>query len=92
VATLQVKGIDDDLYRALAARASSDNRSISQEVVTIIADFLARPGRPAREATEAFLALCGSWDDPRPAEQIVREARRLRRFGRRRMAGNGVLD
>jgi plasmid stability protein len=92
VANLQVKGIDDELYRALAARASSDNRSISQEVVTIIVDFLARPERPARGATEAFLALCGSWDDPRPAEQIVREVRRRRRVSRRRMAGDHVLD
>ena len=46
MATLQVKGMDDRLYDALAARAAGENRSISQQVVTIIRDFLARPGRP----------------------------------------------
>ena len=42
MATLQVKGLDDSLYLALGARASIDNRSVSQEVVTMIQEFLAR--------------------------------------------------
>ena len=43
MANLQVRGIEDRLYEALRARAELDNRSISQEVVTIIEQFLARP-------------------------------------------------
>lgn len=83
MATLQVKGFDDDLYRALAARAALDNRSISQEVVTLIQGFLSRPpGRPD-ETTEAFLALAGSWKDDRSAHAIAREIRRDRRGGKR---------
>ncbi|MBI4704517.1 MAG: antitoxin [Deltaproteobacteria bacterium] len=92
MATLQVKGMDDDLYRGLAARAASDNRSISQQVVTIVRQFLARPARPAREATEEFLALCGSWADERSAAQIAGDIRRARRSDRRRRAGYRVLD
>jgi plasmid stability protein len=83
MATLQVKGIDDDLYRALGARARRDSRSISQQVVKLIEDSLARPGGSAEEATKAFLALCGSWEDARAARAIVADMRKRRRSRRR---------
>jgi plasmid stability protein len=87
MATLQVKGVDEDLYKALGARAKQDNRSISQEVVRVIQDFLARPGGSAEESTRAFLALCGSWDDVRSAREIAGDIRRSRRAGRRFVQG-----
>jgi plasmid stability protein len=83
MATLQVKGVDEDLYRALAARAKRDNRSISQEVVKLIRDFLARPDGSAEESTRAFLALCGSWNDARTARAIAEDIRRSRRSARK---------
>jgi plasmid stability protein len=92
MATLQVKGMDDQLYRALAARAAQDNRSISQQVVTIIQDYLSSPTRPARQVTEEFLALCGTWTDDRSAEEIAGEIMAKRRSGRRSGATGYVLD
>jgi len=92
MAILQVKGMDDRLYEALAARAASENRSISQQVVTIIRDFLARPGGPSRQSTDAFLALCGSWADDRPAREITEGIRRARRSSRRCKAVQNVFD
>lgn len=83
MATLQVKGLDDGLYKALGARAVMDNRSISQEVVMMIREFLARPSPAAEEATAAFLALAGSWADTRSAKTITREIRKSRRSTRR---------
>lgn len=86
MATLQVKNLDDRLYQALGARAASDNRSISQEVVTMIREFLARPPCDPREATGELLALAGSWQDERSAQQIasdLRKSRRSRRRGRK---------
>lgn len=83
MATLQVKGMDDRLYRALGARAALDNRSISQEVVSIIREFLSRPGRDPGEATRALLELSGSWQDDRSARQIATDVRKARRTGRR---------
>jgi hypothetical protein len=91
VATLQVKGIDDALYRALGARAKQDNRSISQQVVKLIQDSLARSSGSAEEATGAFLALCGSWKDDRSARQIAAGIRKSRRSGRRFREGGDVL-
>lgn len=83
MATLLIEGMHDDLYRALAARAAQDNRSISEEVVTLIQDFLSSPSESARQATEDFLALAGSWADDRNAEEIAGELRKQRRGGRR---------
>jgi plasmid stability protein len=83
MATLQVKGIDEELYRALGTRAKRDNRSISQQVVKLIQDSLARSGGSAEEATRAFLALCGSWEDPQTARVIAAGIRKRRRSGRR---------
>jgi len=78
MATLQVKGLDDALYKALAARAAIDHRSISQEVVVIVRDFLSRGHAKPEETTEAFLRLAGSWADERSAKTIARGLRSSR--------------
>ncbi len=83
MATLQVRGINDSLYAALGSRAEMDNRSISQEVVMMIREFLARPGTAAEEATRAFLELSGSWADGRSARDIADAIRKARRTSRR---------
>ena len=92
MATLQVKGMDDGLYRALASRAARENRSISQQVVTMIQEGLVQPGHGLREATEQFLALAGSWEDPRTARQIAADLRKQRRSGRRLGGDTDVFD
>jgi plasmid stability protein len=84
MATLQVKGIDDQLYKALGARASMNNRSISQEVITIIQESLARPPADPRTATRAFLELSGSWKDERSAARIAADLRRARHSRKKR--------
>lgn len=89
MATLQVKGMDDDLYRALAARAAQEQRSISQQVTKIIRDHLANRHGSAEDATAAFLELCGTWSDDRSADQIAGDIRRARKSGGRSI---DVLD
>jgi len=79
MANLQVKGIDDDLYRALGARAKRENRSISQQVVTIIEEYLARGGETGRRPAAELLDLAGAWVDERDADEIAREIRKARR-------------
>lgn len=79
MATLQVKGIDDQLYKALGARASVNNRSISQEVITIIQESLSRPPADPRAATHSFLELSSSWMDERSAAKIAADLRKSRR-------------
>ena len=87
MATLEVKGIDRRLIKALGARAESEDRSLNEEVLTMLSDSLARPSRRTEEATRALLELAGSWKDKRSARQIasaIRKARRSRRRSGRR--------
>jgi plasmid stability protein len=83
MATLRVGCMDETLYAALAARAARDNRSVQEEVVTIIRDFLAQPAHDHKAATEALLQLAGAWQDNRTAGQIASDLRKSRRWSRR---------
>jgi len=82
MAVLQVRSMEDDLYEALGRRAVLDNRSISQEVITIIKNFLSKPENSVSPDAEA-LKLAGSWTDDRSALKIadsVRSARKSERL------------
>lgn len=78
MATLQVRSIDDQLYNALGRIAERSNRSISQQVVAILKEYLSQPHRH-KSATEDFLALCSTWKDGRTAEEIVEDIRKSRK-------------
>jgi len=87
MATLQVRAIDERLYGALGRRAEMDHRSISQEVVAILNDYLAGPARTMHgAATDSLLELAGSWTDDRDADTIVAEIRKARTTRRFRSA------
>ena len=84
MATLQVRSIDDQLYEALGRRAMMENRSISQEVVSILKEYLSAPRtKQQQHATAAFLELAGSWQDDRSPQEIADDIRANRRSGRR---------
>lgn len=83
MATLQVRSIDDQLYKALGRRAAMDNRSISQEVVAILKAYLSLPTSRHTSNTGDFLEMCGSWQDERDADEIIGEIRGDRRSGER---------
>jgi plasmid stability protein len=84
MAILQVKNLDNYLYAALKQRAQDDNRSVSQEVVTIIQSFLSQKQKTAGiGAARALLRLAGSWEDTRSAENIIADIRKARRNTRK---------
>ncbi len=83
MATLQVRSIDDQLYKALGRRAAMNNRSISQEVIAILKAYLSSPDSKHTNRTNDFLEMCGSWHDERAAEVIIKEIRQDRRSGKR---------
>lgn len=78
MATLQVRSIEDQLYEALGKKAAQDNRSISQEVIAILKEYLSQPIRD-KNATEKFLELCGSWQDESTAKEITKQIRSSRK-------------
>lgn len=91
MATLQVKGMDDDLYRALGACATREHRSISQQVVVVIKQYLAGQAHSAAAEAAALLQLGNSWEDDVSAEATVARIRESRATGNR-FEGNDVLD
>jgi len=86
MANLQVRDIDDKIYNALKQRAKLKHRSLSQEVVHIIEDYLSRPNIDSAKQSELFLQLVGAWQGPEDAEEIIGSIRKRRvnskRFGR----------
>jgi plasmid stability protein len=64
MANLQIKGIQEELYVQLKEIAAAENRSVAQEVLSLIREHLAERGRRRiRTSAEVLLGLSGSWDD-----------------------------
>ncbi len=83
MATLQVRSIDKQLYKALGHRAAMDNRSISQEVIAILKAYLSYPSSKHTNNTDSFIEMCGTWCDEKNEEQIIEEIRENRQSGKR---------
>ena len=73
MATMQVKSIDDQLYNALKIKAKADNRSLSQQVVMILKEYLSKPDPKLQHQTDEFLKLAGSWKGDESAEKIIQD-------------------
>ncbi len=89
MANLQIKGMDDDLYAAIKEMAVSENRSVSQQVLFLIKQYLANRKQISKcnSPAQVLLNLAGSWEDPRSAEQIVDEIRDARKNSTRLREG-----
>lgn len=61
MAILQVRDIDDRLYASLKAVTKSQNRSISQKVISIIEKYLSNPAVYKSNPIREFIALSGVW-------------------------------
>ncbi len=71
MATMQIKSMDDQLYNALKIKAKADNRSLSQQVIMVLKEYLSKPDSKLQQQTEAFLKLSGSWKDDRHTRKII---------------------
>lgn len=73
MATLNVKNLPDPLYKKLQARARSQRRSLSQEVIQLLTQALEDPG------TQSVLELRGLgkelWKGVDAAAHVERERR-----------------
>ena len=80
MANLQIKGIDDKLYDTIKKLAASENRSVSQEILFLVKEHVARRKQTAAVKTpaQALLDLSGSWTDDRSADAIIAEIKTAR--------------
>ncbi|MBU4319790.1 MAG: hypothetical protein Q8N12_07740 [Thermodesulfovibrionales bacterium] len=92
MAILQVRDIDDRLYSSLKDLAKSENRSLSQEVISILEKYLSNPSVFKNNPTKEFLSLSGSWDDERTADEIIDDIKRSRKKSKRFGIENVVFD
>lgn len=81
MANLQIKGIDDELYKELKKMAAEDNRSVSQQALFLVKEYLARKRqlRTLKTPAQILLDLSGSWEDNRDPAKIVTQIRKARR-------------
>ncbi|HSR69622.1 MAG TPA: hypothetical protein VLU25_16950 [Acidobacteriota bacterium] len=89
MANLQVKGVDDEFYERLKFLAAAENRSVSQQVLKILQEYLAKEKalRSVKPPGQVLLDLFGSWKDERSADEIVEDLRRARRSSTRLQEG-----
>ena len=92
MAILQVRDLDDRLYHELKRTAREHKRSVSQEVIHMIEQYLSDPRREGPNPVDSFLQLAGSWEDPRAASEIVRDIRGDRTTNRRFSDEDGLFD
>jgi hypothetical protein len=81
MANLQIKGIDDDLYKEIKNIAASRNRSVSQQVLMLIKNYLSKQHQieKIKSPAQVLIDLSGSWDDARSAENIIMDIKKDRK-------------
>lgn len=85
MANLQIKGIDDKLYATIKKLAASENRSVSQEILFLVKEHVAKRKQTVaiRTPAQVLLDLSGSWVDNRGANVIITEIKAARRNSRK---------
>ena len=92
MAMLQVRDMDERLYDRLKFSAKLDNRSISQQVITILQDYFTSVPTKTKNAAEEFLKLAGTWEDSRTTKEIINDIYKSRVNSTRFEALDGVFD
>ena len=81
MANLQIKGIEDELYSELKKMAAEENRSVSQQALFLVKEYLARKRylRTLKTPAQILLDLSGSWEDNRDPAKIAAQIKKARR-------------
>ena len=81
MANLQIKGIDDAVYEELKKLAAAENRSVSQQTLFLIKDYLAKRQcmRTLKTPAQVLLEMAGSWEGEESAEEIITRIKKARR-------------
>lgn len=92
MAILQVRDLNDKLYFSLRQMAKIENRSISQEVITILERYLSNPAVYNHNPTKEFLKLSSSWEDSRTSNEIIKDIKSSRKNTKRFELENVLFD
>ena len=85
MANLQIKNIQDELYKEIKKLAAAENRSVSQQVLFLVKEYLAKRKQltATKSPAQVLLELSGSWEDDKNAKQIVKEIKSARKSSRK---------
>ena len=89
MANLQIKGMEDELYRELKRMAAEENRSVSQQALFLVKEYLARKRhmRALKTPAQILLDLSGSWEDDRNSVKIITQIKKARRNSKKLKGG-----
>ncbi|MFZ1985761.1 MAG: hypothetical protein WAU91_15185 [Desulfatitalea sp.] len=75
MANLQIKNIDEQFFAQIKSMADAEQRSMSQQVLYVIKEYLSKRKELLRIKTTAqvLLDLSGSWEDANDSEGIIAE-------------------
>jgi DNA phosphorothioation-dependent restriction protein DptG len=81
MANLQIKGIDEDIYAEIKKLAAAENRSVSQQTLFLIKDYLAKKQRwgALKTPAQVLLDLAGSWEGEESAKEIIAKIKKARK-------------
>jgi hypothetical protein len=81
--------MDDRLYDTIKKLAASENRSVSQEILFLVKEHVAKRKQTAavRTPAQVLLDLSGSWVDDRSADVIIAEIKTARKNSGKRSLG-----
>ncbi|MBW1701976.1 MAG: hypothetical protein JRJ69_09910 [Deltaproteobacteria bacterium] len=89
MANLQIKGIQDEFYAEIKNMASAENRSVSQQILFLVREYLSKKTyyQTAKTPAQVLLELSGSWEDDRDAGQIINEIKAARKNSKKLIQG-----
>ena len=69
------------MYNELKRIAAEENRSVSQQTLFLVRDYIAKRQkvRGTKSPGQVLLELSGSWKDDRSSEEIVSDIRKARK-------------
>jgi hypothetical protein len=73
------------LYNELKRIAAEENRSVSQQTLFLVRDYIAKRqrARGTKSPGQMLLELSGSWEDDRSSEEILSGIKKARKLARR---------
>jgi len=89
MSNLQIKGMDDELYKELKKLAAEENRSVSQQALFLFKEYLARKQRvrDLKTPAQVLLDLSGSWKDEKDSATIIAKIKKARKNSKRLKKG-----
>ncbi len=79
--------LPDEIHGELKKKATMDNKTLKEIVTNLVNKYLSREQEQIRIKKKT--GLCGSWEDDRSAEEIIRDIKIHRKWFERNDRQNG---